>query len=138
MKKIWKIRTSKEVHEKNPFRIKLNIHEKIIVALLFASASAAIVISAAIIYTLAEGSFSFFTDPLVNLLEFLTGTRWVPSGNNPSFGILPLVSGTVLIAGGALLIGAPLGVAAAIFLSEFAGERLRSFVYCDSNNICSK
>lgn len=112
----------------NPFRIKFNIHEKLIVALLFTSASAAIIISAAIIYTLAEGSFSFFTDPLVNIIEFLTGTKWVPSGSNPNFGILPLLSGTVLIAGGALLIGAPLGVAAAIFLSEFAGERLRSIV----------
>jgi phosphate ABC transporter permease subunit PstA/phosphate ABC transporter permease protein PstC len=128
MKSNWKIKASKRAIEENPFRIKLNIREKIIVALLFASASAAILISIAIIYTLAEGSFSFFTDPLVNFLEFLTGSRWVPSGINPSFGILPLLSGTVLIAGGALLIGAPLGVAAAIFLSDFAGERLRSLV----------
>jgi phosphate ABC transporter permease subunit PstA/phosphate ABC transporter permease protein PstC len=128
MKKIWKINISKKANDKNPFRIKFNLHEKLIVLLLFASASAAVVISAAIIYTLAEGSFSFFTDPLVNIFEFLTGDHWVPSGKNPSFGILPLLSGTVLIAGGALLIGAPLGIAAAIFLSEFAGYRLRSIV----------
>ena len=114
--------------EKNPFRIKLNLREKIIVALLFTSASVAIVISAAIIYTLAEGSYSFFTNPVVNLLDFLIGTRWVPSGINPQFGIIPLLSGTILIAGGALIIGAPLGVAAAIFLSEFAGNKLRSLV----------
>jgi phosphate transport system permease protein len=115
-------------NEKNPFRIKLNLREKIIVTLLFASASVAIVISAAIIYTLAEGSISFFTDPVVNIFNFLFGTEWIPSGINPSFGIIPLLSGTILIAGGALFIGAPLGVAAAIFLSEFAGYKLRSLV----------
>ena len=112
--------------DENPFRIKFNLREKLIVLLLFASASVAIVISAAIIYTLAEGSVSFFTDPVVNIFDFLFGTQWVPSGINPSFGIIPLLSGTILIAGGALIIGAPLGVAAAIFLSEFAGSKLRA------------
>jgi phosphate transport system permease protein len=114
--------------EENPFRMKFNLRERIIVALLFASASVAIVVSVAIIYTLADGAFTFFTDPLVNLFDFFTGQKWAPSGANPSFGILPLLSGTILIAGGALIIGAPLGVAAAIFLSEFAGEKIRSFV----------
>jgi len=118
----------KKADEENPFYMKFNFREKIIVFLLFVSASAAIAISIAIIYTLAEGSFSFFTNPLVNFLEFLTGVKWIPSGNNPSFGILPLLSGTVLIAGGALLVGAPLGLAAAVFLSEFAGYKLRSIV----------
>lgn len=128
MKKIWNIHKSKKANEENPFKTKRDLREKFIVLLLFASASIAVIISAAIIYTLVEGSFSFFTDPLVNIFEFLTGTNWVPSGKNPSFGILPLLSGTVLIAGGALVIGAPLGIAAAIFLSEFAGKKLRSIV----------
>jgi phosphate ABC transporter permease subunit PstA/phosphate ABC transporter permease protein PstC len=80
----------------------------------------------AIIYTLADGSINFFTHPKVDLIEFLTGDRWVPSGNDPKFGMLPLLSGTTLIAGGALLIGAPLGVGAALYLSEFAGKRARA------------
>ena len=128
MKKIWNLKSIFNVDDENPFKIKFNIFENLIVLLLFTSASIAIIVSLAIIYTLVNGSLSFFTDPVVNLLEFLTGTRWVPSGKNPSFGILPLLSGTVLIAGGALIIGAPLGVSAAIYLSEFASLRLRSII----------
>ncbi len=123
---IIKNKLSKSANERNPFFLKFNFKEKSILALLFASASVAIVISAAIIYTLIEGSFSFFIDPRVNILEFIFGTSWVPNGTNPSFGILPLLSGTALIAGGALLIGAPIGIGSALFLSEFAGKRARS------------
>ncbi len=110
------------------FQKKTKIGEKIVVLLLFAAASAAIFFSAAILYTLIEGSISFFTDPVVNIVEFFTGTEWVPSGSNPRFGILPLLSGTILIAGGALLIATPLGVSSALYLSEFAGTRIRSVV----------
>ena len=102
--------------------------EKIIVTLLFITASLAVVISAAIIYTLADGSIDFFTASEVSTLDFFTGTRWVPSGRNPSFGVLPLLAGTALIAGGALSIGAPLGIGAALFLSEFASKRLRAIL----------
>jgi len=77
--------------EGNPFKSEFNLTEKTITLLLFCSASVAIIVSAAIIYTLVEGSLTFFTDPLVNIIEFLTGSKWVPSGSNPRFGILPLV-----------------------------------------------
>jgi phosphate ABC transporter permease subunit PstA/phosphate ABC transporter permease protein PstC len=128
LKKLSSILRKNRVDDDNPFKFTLKLSEKIITLLLFCSASIAVFVSAAIIYTLSEGSLTFFTDPLVNLFEFLTGTRWVPSGGNPSFGILPLISGTVLIAGGALIIGTPFGIAAAIFLSEFSSIKLRSFV----------
>ncbi len=118
----------KNAHHPQPFRARLRPGEKLTVAFLFASASAVIIFTAAILYTLAEGSFSFFTDPLVNILEFFTGTKWSPTGANPSFGFLPLLAGTILIAGGALLIGTPIGIAAALYLSEFAGKKVRSVV----------
>jgi len=124
MEKLYPKKKDKE----NPFYVKFNIKEKTIIALLFSSASIAIVVSAAIIYTLVEGSFSFFTAPQVNIFEFFFGTKWVPHGQNPNFGILPLLSGTFLIAGGTILIGAPLGIGAAIYLSEFASNRLRSAI----------
>jgi len=117
---------SNRANEGNPFRLKFNFREKTIVTILFISASLAIFFSAAIIYTLLDGSLEFFTN--VNIIDFLIGTQWTPHGQNPLFGILPLLSGTFLIAGGALLIGAPLGIAAALYLSEFASRRLRSFV----------
>ena len=119
-----------EPDSKNRSRLQLKKvsrpHEKIIIFVLFLAASVAVIVSAAIIYTLVDGSFSFFTNPDVDILEFLTGTKWVPSGGDPQFGILPLVSGTILITLGAVLIGAPLGVGAAIYLSEFASKRLRA------------
>ena len=112
--------------EGNPFRLKFNFREKSIVTILFISASLAIFFSAAIIHTLLDGSLEFFSS--ISIIDFLFGTKWVPHGRDPFFGILPLLSGTFLVAGGALIIGAPLGIAAALYLSEFAGKRLRSFV----------
>ena len=114
--------------EKYLFFRKKGIKEQVIVWLLFFTASIAVVVSAAIIYTLVEGSIGFFFNPSVNIIDFFTGTKWAPSGLNPSFGLLPLLSGTMLVAGGALLIGAPLGIAAALYLSEFANKKVRSVV----------
>lgn len=107
------------------FNRKKAFKERFIIWMLFLTASIAIMVSAAIIYTLLEGSASFFLDPAVNILEFFTGSKWTPNGTNPHFGLLPLFSGTLLVAGGALLIGAPLGIGAALYLSEFAAKRVR-------------
>jgi len=126
MKRIILGKKPKLANEGNPFSLRFNLKEKLIVVLLFLSASIAIFFSAAIIYTLFDGSYDFFSE--VNIIEFLTGTVWVPTEIFRAFGVLPLLSGTVLIAGGALLISIPLGVSAALFLSEFASLRLRSFV----------
>ena len=112
--------------DRNPFKRKRRLSEKLVVTSLLLAASAAVIVSAAIIYTLLDGSLEFFFSPKVNLGEFLTGTHWVPSGSDPQFGILPLLAGTVLIAGGTLLIAGPLGIGSALFLSEFAGKRMRA------------
>jgi len=122
-----RIRTGKKNSVKQHlFFRKKGIKEQVIIWLLFLTASIAVVVSAAIIYTLVEGSVGFFFNPAVNILEFFTGSKWAPNGNNPHFGLLPLLSGTLLVAGGALLIGAPLGIGAALYLSEFAGKKVRS------------
>ncbi len=110
----------------NPYAKRFRPGEDLVVWFLMAMASIAIVISGAIIYTLIDGSIGFFFDPKVDLFEFFFGDRWFPNGDNPSFGMLPLVQGTLLIAGGALLIGGPLGVMAAVYLSEFAPGRVRA------------
>jgi phosphate transport system permease protein len=122
-----RIQTKKKnsVEKQHLFFRKKEIKEHIIVWLLFLTASIAVVVSAAIIYTLLEGSVDFFFNPVVNILEFFTGTKWTPNGLTPHFGLLPLLSGTLLVAGGALLIGAPLGIGAALYLSEFAGKKVR-------------
>jgi phosphate ABC transporter permease subunit PstA/phosphate ABC transporter permease protein PstC len=111
---------------KNPFARKSFLGERVIVLSLFIAASLAIVISGLIVYTLVDGSIDFFGNPAVDIIDFFTGTLWRPNGTEPSFGLLALLSGTILIAGGTLLIAGPLGVGAAIYLSEFAGPRFRS------------
>ena len=124
MSRLWKNKKSKVKNKKNPFQLKFNFKEKSIVFLLFISASIAIFFSIAIIYTLLEGAIPFFEE--INIINFLTGFVWVPALDH--YGVLILVAATVVIAGLALLIGAPLGIAAAIYLSEFASEKTRSIV----------
>ena len=92
---------------------------------MFTAASLSVIASALIIYTLAEGAVQFFRYEEADLLEFITGTDWLPNGRNPSFGIWPLLSGTALVAAGALLIAVPLGIASALHLGEFASPRSR-------------
>jgi len=108
----------------NPFHKKVDFKEDIIVRLIFIAASLAIVVSLAILYTLVSGSIDFFLSPKVNILEFFFGIRWTPSGTDPSFGLLPLLSGTTLVAGGSIIIATPLGVGAAIYLTQFANKKL--------------
>lgn len=110
----------------NPFHKKVDLKENIIVWLLFIAASLAILVSLAILYTLISGSIGFFFDPKVKIFDFFIGTKWTPSGTNPSFGLLPLLSGTVLIAGGSILIATPLGLGAALYLTQFANKKASS------------
>lgn len=58
-------------------------------------------------------------------MEFLTDTRWEPMFQEKHFGVLPLLSGSFMVAGGAGLLALPVGLLTAIFLSEYAGPRLR-------------
>ena len=73
------------------------------------------------------------TDPVaffreVSPVEFLTSTKWTPLFIEKHFGILPLLTGSMLIAAGAAAVALPLGLAAAIYLSEYAAPRLRSIL----------
>jgi phosphate transport system permease protein len=66
----------------------------------------------------------FFSE--VSLWEFLTATRWTPLFREKHFGILPLLAGSFQVALGATVLALPTGLLAAVFLSEYAGARLRS------------
>lgn len=85
-----------------------------------------IAVTAGIIVVLVKEAVVFFAD--VPLWDFLLGTEWWPLLEPRSFGVLPLVAGTFLIVVGAALIGIPVGVASAIYLSEYASPRARSAV----------
>ncbi len=91
---------------------------------LFAAAAVSVLTTAGIIFTLLGETFQFFFQ--VSPVDFLTGTRWTPLFASKNFGVLPLVNGTVAVALVAMTIAVPLGLMAAIFMSEIASPRLRS------------
>ncbi len=93
---------------------------------MFLCALLSIVVTLGIIIVLAKEAATFVA--AVPLPEFLFGTRWTPLLEPRSFGVLPLVGGTFLIVLGSALIGIPVGLASAVFLSEYASERVRSIV----------
>jgi phosphate transport system permease protein len=97
--------------------------EQAIQAGLFLCALLSVVTTAGIIWVLARETWNFFGQ--VSVVSFLTGTRWTPLFQPSSFGVLPLVSGTLLIVVGAAMVAIPLGLGTGIFLSEYASERLR-------------
>lgn len=92
------------------------------VVLLFAAMSS-IAITAGIVFVLAFESIQFFRH--VDLAPFFTDTMWTPLFANPRYGILPLVSGTVVTTFIALLVAMPVGTIIAIYLSEYAPHRVR-------------
>lgn len=102
------------------------LHERIIRQLLFLSAALSVFTMLAILGTLLFQALSFFQE--VSLIEFLTETRWTPLFQPQYFGILPLITGTLLVATIALLVAVPIGLGTAIFLSEYAPESVRRAV----------
>lgn len=102
------------------------VGERLIGALLFGSEALSILATVGIVVVLLTESLGFFAD--VSPVEFLAGTRWSPDLVPRSFGILPLVNGTLLVAAGAALIALPIGLATAIYLSEFASLRTKRTV----------
>jgi phosphate transport system permease protein len=100
--------------------------ERVIELLLFLSAFSSVAITVGIVGTLAYEASTFFAH--VPLWSFLTDTLWTPLFAQPRFGILPLVSGTLVTTGVALLVALPVGTVVAIYLSEFAPATLREVV----------
>lgn len=100
--------------------------ERAIRAVFFACGAISILTTAGIVIVLVSESLGFFAE--VSPWRFLTGTRWTPQFKPQSFGVLPLVSGSVLVAFGASLVALPFGLASAIYLAEYAPERARSIL----------
>lgn len=101
--------------------------ERVAGVLLFLCALISILTTIGIILVLAAEALSFFRT--IPLTDFLFGTQWTPLfQNNQSFGVLPLVSATVMVTAIAMFVAVPLGLMSAIFLSEYATDRVRSII----------
>jgi phosphate transport system permease protein len=87
-----------------------------------------IVITLAIAGVVINGTVEFFEDPTVSVRYFFTGTEWSAGFENAKYGILPLLAGTFMVAVIAALVALPLGLATAIYLSEYATPRVRNTV----------
>ena len=110
-----------------------NAVENVIRWLMIICASIAIASTVGIVMSVLFESLRFFSS--VSPLEFLFGTKWSPQtsirsdqvGSSGSFGAIPLFLGTLLISLVALTIAVPLGLMAAIYLSEYANKKVRAF-----------
>ncbi len=100
--------------------------ETTILAILFLAALVSIATTIGIIYTLSIETFHFFQR--VSIIEFLTDTQWTPLFADKHFGIWPLLVGTLIVSTIAMLVSLPLGLLAAIGLSEYAPPRLARIV----------
>jgi phosphate transport system permease protein len=110
--------------EANPLRHRPRRGEFLIRGFLFFCGVFSILTTLGIVYELSKEALLFFRNPAVDLLEFLTGTKWQPQAE--AFGILPLVTATLITTAIAMCIALPLGLAVAIYLSEYASPKARN------------
>ncbi len=112
----------------NLFRSSLRkvLPERVIKTFLVLCTAVTIVTTFGIVVVLLFETIRFFQE--VSFFHFATGARWTPLFSSKSFGILPLVAGTMLTSLGAMLVALPLGLLSAIYLSEYAPDKARRVV----------
>ncbi|TXT29629.1 MAG: phosphate transport system permease protein [Rhodocyclaceae bacterium] len=100
-----------------------HVSERLIEALLFAAAAVSVLTTVGIVYVLVSESVQFFQQ--VSIVDFLTDTQWTPLFDDAHFGIMVLISGTLVSSLVALVVAIPMGTIIAIYLSEFAHGNVR-------------
>ena len=100
--------------------------ERFVEGVLFLAAVLSVLTTIGIVLSLLEGTLAFFRE--IGIGEFLLGTVWTPLFADGSFGVLPILSATLLITAIAMVVAAPLGLGAALYLSEYAGTRSRKIL----------
>ncbi|WP_370458039.1 phosphate ABC transporter permease subunit PstC [Thalassobacillus sp. CUG 92003] len=98
--------------------------EKLIPKLLLLCAIVSVLTTFGILFTLLRESITFFSE--VSIIEFYTTSEWGPWTGD--FGVLPLIVGTLLVTLIAMVVAVPLGLASAIFLSEYASDKVRRVI----------
>ena len=100
-----------------------NVSERLIETILFAAAAVSVLTTVGIVYVLVSESIHFFQN--VSIVDFLTDTQWTPLFDDAHYGIMVLISGTLVSSGVALAVAIPMGTVIAIYLSEFANPKVR-------------
>ncbi|MBF8290722.1 MAG: Phosphate transport system permease protein [Chloroflexi bacterium] len=107
-----------------PFTRRTPLSERLTEAFLRVSAALGILTTVGIVAVLAFEAVEFFR--VIPVVDYLTGTVWSASIKPFRFGVLPLVTGTLLVAGLALIVAIPLGLLSGIYLAEYASQRVRT------------
>jgi phosphate transport system permease protein len=107
-------------------RWRRNLPETIIKLILLACATLSIFTTVGIVSVLLFEALLFFQE--VSLLEFFGSTKWTPLFASKHFGIWPLIMGTMLTSVGAMFIALPMGLLSAIYLAEYAPDRVRRII----------
>jgi phosphate transport system permease protein len=109
-------------------RTRRSVGEQAVKYSLFAAAAVSVLTTILIVLSLLRETIAFFGD--VPLRDFLFGTKWTPllGGDQQSFGVIPLLTGTLYLTAIGLIVAIPLGLLAAIYLSEYAPPRVRKTI----------
>jgi len=102
-----------------------HLRERVIEFLLFSAAAFSVFVTLGIVYVLVSESVLFFRE--VSIWDFLTDTQWTPLFADAHYGIMVLLSGTLVSSAVALAVAVPLGTIIAIYLSEFAPFSIREW-----------
>jgi phosphate transport system permease protein len=105
---------------------RVHIADYVIPVLLFCFAAISVLTTIGIVYTLFSESIRFFMT--IPAFDFFTGLKWAPLIEPKSFGVLPLLAGTMMVTVIASLVSMPIGLAAAIYLSQYAPDKVRRVV----------
>jgi phosphate transport system permease protein len=103
-----------------------NTREQIIEGVLAMCALLTVITTVGILYVLLSEAWYFFSD--VSIISFLTDTQWTPLFADKHFGILPLLSGTLLTSFIAILVALPTGLTIALYLNEYASRRFKNTI----------
>ena len=100
--------------------------EKVIEVIMILCSLVSVLTTIGIVLVLSVDTFKFFTE--VSIVSFLTDTQWTPLFEDKHFGILPLLSGTLLTTFIAILLAVPVGITIAVYLNEYASKKFTNIV----------
>lgn len=102
------------------------IAEKLIIGVLFLTAAVSVAVTVGIVIALFQPLPGFFQQ--ISIVEFFSETEWSPGYADPKYGVWPIVVGTLMVVVTAMIVAIPLGLLSAIYLSEYAPDRVRKSV----------
>ncbi len=119
-------KVEKDLSIANKLKFKPHRLEAVIHGILFICGGISILTTIGLVFELGKESWLFFGSADVSLMEFFTTTHWQPTIGN--FGVLPLLNATLITSVISMVVALPLGLAAAIYLSEYASLNVRSII----------